>query len=187
MRRRAAPIALAVLVSSAYFAVVAWTTPSASASIKVTSNDGDRVVSFRKVQCRRFKGTGFSATATVRQWQLTVGMIQFHGFRTHEFRYGPRLPEPIAEIEDLSRKEDAGHNDWSNIFSPDQLRRKVAGKITFPKFPKKGRGKKQHGFGIKFPFAYTPSIELPPPDYDLTTMEISGSAPCVWRKPKPRS
>jgi hypothetical protein len=177
MRPRAAQVVLVVLVFSAYFAVVPRSTPSAGAAIKITDPNGDEVVSFKHVRCVTFRGPSFSAHAEVDNWELGIGIIDFHGFRTYTLRYASHFAKPLAFIEDHSLAGE-GNNQWSNAFSP-YPRGTVAGRITFTK---KGRPKGQRKIGIDFPEAYNSLADVDPPDQDLRYKGISGTAVC--KKPQ---
>jgi hypothetical protein len=126
------------------------------------------------VYCRYLKGGGFAAAAKIGERDLAVSIIDWHGFRPYTLRYSPNYKKPIVEALDYSAEAESG---YGNIFAPEQLHGTVAGKVRFPRTT---RGRR---IAINLPFGYNHLSDVAPPDQDLTTLSISGSAPCRWRKP----
>ena len=162
-----------VLVAITCCAVLLAAAPQASAAIKVESDGGRTLVTFKKVRCFQSQG-GIAAHAVNRGWEFTFVFIGFAGYHQYPLRYGGSFKQPYVQVARPHAQN--GYDQYGNLFSPENLRHQPAGHVSFP-----GKGKQ---LKLNNHFAYNAFADVDPPD--LTTLDIAGTATCAWRGKKPR-
>jgi hypothetical protein len=148
--------------------------PGASAAIKVESESGRTLVTFKKVRCERTNGDIVARAFKKNGWRfIFLAGRPFPGFRLRPLFYTSKPGAPILEVRRPRYSNRDG--EFGSSFFPESLRNEPAGHVSWP-----GKGKY---LKVDHHFAYSGLVYNGPP---YTTLDIAGKATCSWHGKKPR-